>query len=402
MTKKIILAAILLCTLIPFAAQATVTRVIGLGGENANYIIKDAYNPTIWPQLVLDWPNLAGAEFYTPGDNYFEKAYVNYKFSEDNGVLQFSLDRNSGLRSQFGLGAIGAVGTYTYTEAPVPTDPTGTPINNPASKFSAIYGRRFGDLKAGLQLVMAERSSTYKSGTNTDKTNNMLIGFNLGLSALEDKLDMSLGYDMVSFKQEAGGATTVENDGSMALNLAARYWYDVNTKYALIPNFRFLTLKDAWKATNTGEAYTYTDIKLGVGNNWTPVEDMLAIFELGIDLRSKKLEDKTVTPSVTVKDNGNYFPYWRVGFESVVFPWLKGRLGAERGWIAETSDAKPAEPEASYSATYTYLGATAHWNRLYLDLLVAPDFIQNGPDFVSGAATAPLFSRVSLKYNFNQ
>ena len=257
-------------------------------------------------------------------------------------------------------------------------------------------------MKAGLQLVMAERSSTYKSGTHTDKTNNMLIGFNLGLSAIQDKLDLAIGYDMVSFKQEAGGVTTRENDGTMALNFAARYWYDVNTHYALIPNFRFLSLKDAWKATNTGDGYTYTDIKLGVGNNWTPVENMLAIFELGIDLRSLKDEDKTVTPSVTIKDNGNYFPYWRVGFESVVFPWLTGRLGAERGWIAETSDEKPAEPEFSYSETYTYLGATAHWNRLIFDLLVAPDFIHDGPNFISGGVNSPLFSRVSLKYDFNQ
>ena len=31
----------------------------------------------------------------------------------------------------------------------------------------------------------------------------------------------------------------------MALNLAARYWYDYSTRAALVPNFRFLTLKDA-------------------------------------------------------------------------------------------------------------------------------------------------------------
>ncbi len=400
MSKKLILTAILLCTLIPFAAQATITRVIGLGGEGANYIVKDAYNPVIWPQLVQDYPNLAGAEFYNPGDNYFEKAYINYKFSDDYGVLQFSLDRNSGIRSQFGLGAIGSSGMYEYTAVPAVNDITGTP--RMASKFSAIYGRRMGEMKVGAQLVLAERSYEYKAGANTNTANNMLMGLNLGLSAIEDKLDMALGIDMVSFKEEFGGAVVRDNDGSMALNLAARYWYEVNTRYTLVPNFRFLTLKDAWKATNTGYANTITDIKLGLGNNWTPIDNALAIFELGIDLRSNEEEDKTVTPATTVTETGNYFPYWRVGFETTVFNWLNGRIGAERGWIAESTDLTNVEPGTSYSDTYTYLGATAHWNRLFLDLLVCPDFIQNGPNFISGGNSAPLFTRVSLKYDFNQ
>jgi hypothetical protein len=51
--------------------------------------------------------------------------------------------------------------------------------------------------------------------------------------------------------------------------------------------------------------------------------------------------------------------------------------------------------------TSTFLGATAHWNRMIFDLVVHPDFIGNGPFFISGAG-APMFTRVSLKYDFNQ
>ena len=402
MSKKLILVAILLCTLIPFAANATITRVIGLGGEATNYIVKDAYNPVIWPQLIQDYPNLAGAEFYTPGDNYFEKAYINYNFGEDRGVLQFSLDRNTGIRSQFGLGTIGQSGMYEYTSVLALADPLAARM---AGKFNAIYGRKFGDMKAGLQFTLAERSEEQKNGANTDKTGNMLFGLNLGLSALEDKLDMSLGYEMVSFSTEVGGQTVRDNDGSMGLQVAARYWYDYSTKAALVPNFRFLTLTDAWTSslnnTTNGESEAITDIKLGVGHNWTPVDNALAIFELGVDLRSVKMENTTSGTTASVTNTGNYFPYWRAGFETAIFGWLNGRIGAERGWIAESSDQTNVEPGSSYSDTYTYLGATAHWNRLIMDLLVTPDFVTNGPNFVSGAVT-PLFTRVLLKYDFNQ
>ena len=94
-------------------------------------------------------------------------------------------------------------------------------------------------------------------------------------------------------------------------------------------------------------------------------------------------------------------PYWRIGFETQIFGWLNGRIGAERGAISFSDDLRNWQPEGSFSVTNTFLGATVHWNRLYADLLVQPDFIQQGPNFVSGYSNN-LFTRVSLKYDFDR
>ena len=119
MSKKMILIAILLCTLIPFAAQATITRVIGLGGEGANYIVKDAFNPSIWPQLDPGLPESGRRRILHPGRAAdFQKAYINYSFGDDNGVLQFSLDRYPASAPSSGCRRDRLGWTYTYQAIP--------------------------------------------------------------------------------------------------------------------------------------------------------------------------------------------------------------------------------------------------------------------------------------------
>lgn len=69
--------------------------------------------------------------------------------------------------------------------------------------------------------------------------------------------------------------------------------------------------------------------------------------------------------------------------------------------MAEKNDVAPS-PEAAFSQTNTYLGATANWNRMYLDLQVSPAFFNYGPYFISGSPSGDIFTRVSLKYDFNK
>ena len=86
--------------------------------------------------------------------------------------------------------------------------------------------------------------------------------------------------------------------------------------------------------------------------------------------------------------------------------WLDGRIGAERQWRAwkytPWAGSGYAEVTRHYSSTQTFLGATAHWNRMILDLLVSPEFMHTGPNFVSGTVITDLFARVSLKYDFTK
>jgi hypothetical protein len=397
--SKWIFIAILLCVMLPLVANATITRVIGLGGANTNYIVTDASNPQIWPQLVADWPNLAGAEFNTVNtawDNY--KAYLNYSFPNAS-VVQVSLDNLDGVRSMF-------YGNPAYTLLPDVPNEDGSVTNTPASKLGVTWGMPLeGGMKIGAALNVAQHSYKDKTTPTANELSATLIGINLGASFLDNKLDAAVGFESVSGSKKPGtGGAEDKTDGSMGLNIAARYWWMYADKMALVPHIQFLDMKDAAKyADNSKDSYTTTDITIGIGHNWTPVENTLAIFEIGADLRNVKDESTPAGGSATsIKYTENSLPYWRIGFETQVFSWLNGRLGAERNWVAESSDDKTVyEPEAAFSQTYTYVGATAHWNRLYLDLLIQPSFFRNGVYFVSGSG-APMFSRVSLKYDFNK
>jgi hypothetical protein len=385
MTKsKLILTAILLCALIPLTAQATITRVIGLGGTDANYIIKDASNPSIWPQLVRDWPNYAGGEFYYSGNGWdFQKAYVNYDFGADKCALQISLDKDTS--PEFSMGP----DTLAY-------------IGGGYNRLNLIWGRPLGDMKIGIGLNYASKALKHEETLNYLKrdASYSAIGANLGLTALENKMDLALGFSFASFSDKVGGTEVLKNDGSMMIKFAGRYWYKASDRYALIPNIKFMNKKDGAKSGSESGSVTQTNFAVGLGNNWTPVDNMLSIFELGVASNNIKSEYKSGGTSTTAKDN-MFHVYWRLGFETKIFEWLNGRLGAERLWMSEKDEMMPGKPETGMSETFTYLGATTHWNRMYLDLLVAPQFLANGPNFVSGKTT-DIFSRVSLKYDFNK
>jgi hypothetical protein len=385
--RTLILTAILLCTLVPFAAQATVTRVIGMGGLDANYILKDASNPSIWPQLVRDWPNYAGGEFYYSGSSWdFQKAYVNYDFGADKCALQISLDKDTS--PEFVLGP----DTLAY-------------IGGGYNRLNLIWGRGLGDMKIGIGLNYASKSLKHEDVLPyypKRDASYSAIGANLGLTALENKLDLGLGFAFASFSDKVGGTEVLKNDGSMKIKFDGRYWYKASDRYALIPNVKFLMKKDGAKYGTSGSgSITQTNFAVGLGNNWTPVENMLSIFELGVASYNTKSEIKPATGASTTSKDNMFDIYWRLGFETKIFEWLNGRLGAERLWVSEKDEMMPGKPETGISTTSTYLGATTHWNRLFLDLLVAPEFLHNGPNFVSGKTT-DIFSRVSLKYDFNK
>lgn len=382
--NKTVLAVILLLALVPLVANATVTRVIGMGGVGAGYIIKDASNPGIWPQLVKNYPNLAGAEFYPMGGIWdFQKAYINYNFGEEKCVLHFALDKDRSAK---------------YTAGPDVLDD----VEGAYNRLNIIYGRKMGEVKIGLGLNYAGKSAEIEAVDSdpAEEASYSAYGVRLGVTALEDKLDLALGVEMANFSHDVGGSTVWENDGSMSLGFAGRYWYVLSDNYSLIPNAKFSTMKDAGKADNSSSGETYTEFGVGLGNNWKPVENMLAIFEVGVLSQSEKMESEASGVSSEATDS-QFNIYWRLGFESKIFGWLNGRFGAERSWASITEESMDGKPKYGTAFTSTYLGATAHWNRLWLDFLVAPQFMANGPYFISGEETN-LFTRASLFYKFNE
>ena len=384
--RKVCFAALLLAIVVlPATSHATVTRVIGLGGADANYIVRDAFNSTVWPQLVKHYGMQAGMEVYGSGEYGWDvqKAYVNYDFGSESSVLQFALDklntRNYGMLADNELSGLDDVpGGY--------------------NKLNITYGRPMGDdMLIGVGLHWAGKSyKTNEEGGNFDDSYSE-IGLLLGLTAMEEKLDVSLGFRSGGYTIDHNGATVAEADGASDIMISGRYWHEASETYTMVPSLAINMHTDNTKMGDDKGEYGSTMFRLGVGNNWTPKENLLVISELG--LRSMG-ETMTIGEGEETTDSQTDI-FWRIGVESEIFGWLWGRFGAERDWRGVTTESAVGQPEWSSSVTSTFVGATTRWNRFQADLLVHPSFFGYGPNFLSGY-TDMIFTKASIKINFDK
>ncbi|MBI5058182.1 hypothetical protein HZB60_00190 [candidate division KSB1 bacterium] len=386
--KKFFAILVICAVMIPMVASATVTRMVGLGGGDVTYITKDQSNSNVWPQLVKKYGNRAGAEFAGNSVTWDANAvWATYDFGDEKSVLYFGLNKYQ---------------VTKYTEMPDAVN-DGPGINN---ALSIKYGRPLGEnMLIGAGLSYASEGFTQKATAGETNTNASDFGLDLGVSCIKNNWDLVVGFDMASFTDEAGGTKLSEPNGMMGIHLDGRWWYNYSDNASLIPNLRFSTLSDGMKASGGFErTHKTTAFSFGAGHNWWPADNALVIFDFGFAMRSTAHEFKpATTPSSDSTDSWSAMPYWRVGAETKVFGWLDGRIGAERFWASHTPNGdRDDEMTHSYMQTNTYVGATAHWNRLSLDLLVHPDFLMKGPYFVSGDATTEMFSQVSLVYDFKQ
>jgi hypothetical protein len=386
--SKSIFVAVIILALIPLTASATITRVIGMGGEEAVYVMKDSYGANVYPQLIVNYPNLAVAEFWSSAGGWdFQKAYIDYGFGEDKCVLQFALDKLPGKTYAFGPELLDDVeGNY--------------------SRLSIIYGRPMGEMKIGLSFKYDSKS--YKSEAVAGPpavpaldASYSVIGLRAGVTAMENKLDVAAGFEMASYSADSPGVDAYESDGASAFSFVGRYWYDYSETNWLIPNLRFSSKKDGYTEGSDAESMTSTVFALGLGHNWYPIKNTLVLTDVGFKSHGMTYERTlggTTSPDAT---DSHSDIYWRIGCESKVFNWLTGRFGAARFWDSAKYESQLGKPEISSSMTYTYLGATMNWNKMYIDVLVNPSFLGYGPNFLSGYDD-DIFTRVSLRYVFDK
>ncbi len=148
--KRILTLVVLAAVLLPFAANATITRVVGLGGGHVNTIVMDQANYVIWPQLVKNYGTVANGEFGMAGGAWdLTSVSANYDWGEDKGVVNFALNKNQ---------------HTNYTLMPDPaTDGPG--VNN---ALLIRYGRKLGgDNLAGLALTYGFESFEDKTAGAT-------------------------------------------------------------------------------------------------------------------------------------------------------------------------------------------------------------------------------------------
>jgi hypothetical protein len=397
--KKMFLFALALLILLPVASNATVSRYLGLGGPGTDYIVYDASNPTIYPSLTTKWIKLFGVEYAGEGSAWDHTlVYAVWDFGDGKSAIKFILD--SSPSAMFDVTTLGVF----------------DPPANVGGNFHMLnmqYGRPLSDnLDFGLGLRYEGKSyaqDEIPSAQEKLEASYSSFGLTLGITALEKKLDAALAVDFAGFSRDEGPTTTIENDGSMRFSLQGRYWHKYSDVCTLVPHLRFLSQKLGAKMTAPGSttsvtgSQTTTDMILGLGHNWHPVENCLIVFELGF--QAFAIEDDNGTEKTT---DGRGDLYWRAGGETKINGWLWGRAGAVRQWRGmseeEVVNGNTYTTTSGYSETAIYVGGTAHWQRLHLDFLVEPDFFKYGPAFIGGdnPNNAGLTSRLSLRYQLDE
>lgn len=393
--KKMFLLVLAIAILLPITANATSSRYMGIGGPGTDYIIYDASNPGIYPSLTMKWPKLLGIEYSGVGSAWDHTlAYCVWDF-EDESAVKFVLDS-----SPTSLFDVSSGGLFD-----------GMDMNGNFHMLNATYARHMGeDLDIGFGLRYEGKSFTQDEIPNVVEkidASYSSFGLTLGVTALEKNLDAALTFDFASFSRDEGSTTVMENDGSSHIGLQARYWYKYSDVSTLVPHFRFDSKKFGGKYTGVGSTTTtamsdtYTDIIIGLGHNWKPVEACLIVFELGFESYGVECDNGTDTETDTRGDI-----YWRAGGETRINEWLNGRLGAVRQWRGYTDESVVSgntyETTYGYTTTSIYCGGTFHYRRLVIDFLVEPDFLKYGPSFIGGDSGSGIASKVSMFYNFGK
>lgn len=388
--KRSIILAVALVLMLGANSMATETRTLTMGDNNM--VLLDDANIFIFPSRVNEYPNLAVGEF---SGNDFNKFGIHWKFGDDNPWVW---------------------ATYISTEsATLPMDLRGgslVPWDGiwgggagtlpPNHRIQSIYGREIGGHKFGFGL------NWMRSGHNDDYSNEQSqesynsFGIMFGLTEMTGLWDVVLDVNLGSWTDEdADGKKETESDGYLDFGLAGRY-FKSGPSYTWIPHFGFMYSKRGIKnnVMVTGPDtldLTIKDTRLGVeigmGLNWEPAKNVLAVADFGVNYeKTKRTYDTTTYTAGTVPDEQTWktftLPFWKIGMDADVFSWMDVRFGATSDWASVTSESKVSgggsKMTTSSASNATYLGFGFHWGRLHVDTQANPDLFLDGFNFISG------------------
>lgn len=367
------LALILIVSLLCGYVMASDTRVTTMGGVN-NVIIDDA-NMWLYPHTITKYPKLFNAEYSSGSD-----------FSRIGG--NFPLSDGSDPR---------VIGVYFYENAPIVFGPPGTNqpqfngVDLPNHRLSLFYGQNLGGNPYGIALDYTSASEKSEApGDETERSN-----FNLDLlvsGGVTEKLELAAGISFWDYKDiDAAGTDLVETSGNLLYQLFGRYWIRSTGNSMPVVHLGFANM------TQTVDSVDYTDflIELGMGFDYQAQEDILLVTDFGFIYLSDKISDA----GTDTKSSFTALPYFRAGIDAALFKWLDFRAGVSSFW---NSDKYEDVAKYKYVNTNTFLGAGFHWGKLDIDAQIQPEFLRNGPYFISGENTAGgIANRISAIFWFN-
>lgn len=454
--KRLLTITVFFAVLVGGMIYATDTRVLTMGDMNT--VVKDDANIFLFPSTVNYYPKMFLGEV-GPRYEYYDRIddiHSWYDEEEDEWRADTSWVVDSSMfydvykvggNLAFGEGSDNpwVLGFYFSTEQYIPClfneymmDNYGAPESledtvafnlKKNNRITLLYGRNLGDIPFGFKF------NYYKSGfenkdTGADTMNNeqkslSRFEFGFGISPLQKKLDLAINIGLVTWKvtewyDNVGVSDVFKPKGNMDISLVGRYWMNPMGKYVLVPHAMITYVKEGledYTYTQDGEGrevnYTITDkttaFNLGLGMNYEAEEDVLLAGDFGFEYSMEKYEYKGAAATDTARDEkwtDMVLPYFKLGLDAKVLSWMDFRAGVHTQWYGRknSSDYDHNDKRIGYVKTSTFLGGGFHWSKLTIDALIDPEFLINGPYFLTGDDTDNRYGgvagKISLLYNF--
>ncbi|UCG63117.1 MAG: hypothetical protein JSV52_07490 [Candidatus Zixiibacteriota bacterium] len=397
--KKVSIFVLILLFMIGSGVLATDTRVLTMGDNNM--IMLDDANIWLFPSRFFEYPNLAIGEFSNAD---FTQFGIHWKFGKDNPLV---------------------VGTYfTDLGAAYPTDLLGgiiDPFDAPLldnRRIDFFYGNEIGGFNFGSHFAYYSSSQEVDAAANQEKESFGFYDLNFGLTSNSGSWDIVLNVGFGNWTDEdVDGNTETEPDGFTNFGVMGRYFWQWNPNYTLVPHAGFFAAKrgiidnifydgDPADEDRT-DKYKLTGFDLGIGANYTPTANVLAVCDFGF-LYEKWKHDIDVDEAVAGLDEdaeetyaATVLPYFKIGLDADVFKWMDVRFGATSYWVKDSDKLEVAagdfELKSSYADNDTYLGFGFHWKRLHIDTYTDPQLFLDGLNFISGSDIDMNF-RISAVY----
>ena len=393
--KKLVIIGLILM-LAAASAFATQTRLLTLG-ENYTVLVDD-YNQWMYPSRVNMYPNIGVGEFarYSESDNFYQFG-VNWKFGEQKPwVLGTYFSDYGAMQPSAYYGEwVYQYGIYDYF---------GSSLDVPSNRrIDLLYGRKMGTTYFGLGFGYT--NSGWKSEETGDKSEESFKHYSLTLGLTPDngQWDVAAVFALGTWKDKNfEGKEESKPDGYNDIQLYGRYFHKINQSFTLVPHAGIWFGKHAQKTffdqfgdtLTTAYSSKLTAFDLGAGLHYQPGTNVLAVLDFGIQLNkvteeyTYRFAGATADSIWTFKATNTYLPYWKLGLEGDVFPWLDVRFGAVNNWYSwKFENDREGYDDYKYggASTSTYLGFGFNWNRLHIDTYTDPELFLKGFDFISGS-----------------
>ena len=376
-----ILVSLVLVFALSTMTMASATRIACMGGSSN--IIKDVTNIGIYPQTIIDYPDMFTGEI---GGTAMNSIGAHYNIGM--GTLGLYFDKSK----------------LSSTYAPN-VDPDGMDLSVYDQKILLFYGMEMSGMNLGCKLSLFGNShSKDVTGTPEDISEESVFGLGLRLGVtLMEKLDAYLNFKTVSWTHTGSdGKMVSEPNGNLTIGFGGRCWLEMSDRYTLIPYAGFSLFGEGVKYSSKAETkYSSITVFIGAGNNIQIAEGVMVVSDFGIRLQPSATDTTSPggTKSTLNKTSNSSLPYFRLGLEADITSWMKLRVGAYKDWHSQRFEVKKGPEDWGYANTTLCIGTGFHFGNLDIDCFLNPGFLTKGPYLLSGSGgKGNMFSQVSLKY----